>query len=359
MALTDTKIRKMGNTGEAQIINDSQGLFLHIGAGKSDEPVRRATWVCRLTRQGKTQKSSIGHWPQMNVERARRERDRLTGHNIDLAVTVTEAVDDYRHLVTDRLKSGFQSEVYLRHFVAHLGNRRVATLSRAELVTLVKRYASERGVRSSDRFLTQIRGVLNLSVEHGYIEVSPLFGVSSRITGYKPTSRSRVLSADEIRGLWAWEHRNSALLRFLLLTGLRISEAQKGHQDGDRWIVPAHHSKTAKPHWVHLTETAKAQLHTPFEVSPTSVQAWIKRKQPEGSRWTPHDCRRTASTLMHDNGVDAYIVERAIGHQLQGMLRVYNRAEYEKERIEAAKILERVVLEIVAPEVTNKAGKAL
>jgi integrase len=285
----------------------------------------------------------------MTVERARRERDKLTGQNTDLGVTVAEAVDDYRRIVTDNYKSGYQSEVYLRHLVALHGHRRIATLSRAELVSITKQYAKERGSRSADRYLSQLRGVFNLAVEQGLIDTSPLLGVSSRITGYKPKPRSRTLTPDEINELWIWGHPNAALLRFLLLTGLRISEAQKGHREDDRWIVPAHYSKNGKAHWVYLTEGAKAQLHTPFEVSPTAVQAWVRRKLPGSDKWTPHDLRRTAATLMNDNGVQPFIVERVLGHTLTGLMAVYNHAEYTDERIEAAAILERSIHGMVKP----------
>ena len=57
---------------------------------------------------------------------------------------------------------------------------------------------------------------------------------------------------------------------------------------------------------------------------------------------------------MHDNGVQPFVVERALGHSLGGLMAVYNHAEYENERIEAAAILERTVLEIATPEAPLK-----
>jgi len=282
----------------------------------------------------------------MSANAARRERDRLTGTNTDLGITVTDAVDDYRRLVSDKQKSGHQTEVYLRHLCAEYGSRKLATITRADLVQLVSRYASDRGVRTADRLLSQLRGVFNLAVEMGYIDQSPLQGVSKRITGYIPQPRDRVLTEDEIRAVWACEHPHGALLRFLLLTGLRISEAQKGHRERDKWIVPARYSKNGRPHWVHLSYAATEQLSQPFETGPTAVQAWLRRrKDMEG--WTPHDLRRTAATLMAGNGVAPFIVERCLGHTLQGVMAVYNKAEYEAERIGAMQTLERVVLEVV------------
>lgn len=337
MALTEASIKRQLKTGEAQTIRDSHALFLRFGD-------KGASWIVRQTRAGKTTKNTIGHFPAMTPNAARRERDRLTGKNTDLGVTVAEMVDDYRRLVTDKQKSGWQSEVYLKHLCAEFGSSKIATVTRANLVRMIGRYADERGVRTADRLLSQLRGVFNLAVEMGAIEVSPLQGVTKRITGYEPKPRERVLDADEIRTVWGWEHKHGPLCRFLLLTGLRISEAQKCYREGNRWIVPAEYSKNGRPHWVHLTDSAIEQLGTSFKTTPTAVQAWIKRKN---TGWTPHDLRRTAATLMADNGVDPFIVERCLGHTLQGVMAVYNRAEYEEQRIAAAETLERVVLEVV------------
>ena len=84
--------------------------------------------------------------------------------------------------------------------------------------------------------------------------------MSRRVSGYRPVARDRVLSNDELRLIWSEQHNNGRMIRFLVLTGLRISEAEKGHQDGYRWTVPAKISKNKRPLWVYLTETAKAQL---------------------------------------------------------------------------------------------------
>ena len=127
MALTHTQIRRAVSSGKDQTIRDSNALFLRVGG-------RSASWVCRHTRNGKTRKVTLGRYPAMTAERARRERDRVIGINADLSITVEEAVDDYRRLVSDKLKSGNQIEVYLRHLVDDLGSRRLATITRAILV---------------------------------------------------------------------------------------------------------------------------------------------------------------------------------------------------------------------------------
>lgn len=349
--LTDARIRKIPLTAREQNVRDSKCLFLRVPTGNPSSRLRSAAWIVRVTHDGRTTKSVVGHWPGMNPGAARKERDRILGIGLGLATTVAETIQDYRSLVLDHQRSGWQLEPYLKDLEKHTGHRKLATVKKAEYVTLVQRYGKERGVRSSARYLGAVKGMLDLAVESGHLETSPLAGVTSRITGYKPKARDRVLDDKEIRQLWSWTHPNAAILRFLSVTGLRISEAQKGHQDGDRWIVPALHSKTGVEHWVHLTDLAKEQLQTPFDRSTTAVQAWVKRnleKLQVEPRWTPHDLRRTAITRMSEAGVDPFVAERAIGHALPTkMMAVYNRAVFEGEREDAMKRLTAHIEEVV------------
>ena len=188
------------------------------------------------------------------------------------------------------------------------------------------------------------------AIELGWRDDNPAAVIGARVTGYKYEPITRVLTHDEIRQLWAWTGDNAALLRFLLLTGLRISEAQRGRAEGPLWRVEK--TKNGKPHWVFLSVTARAQTSAPFEVSPTAVQAWVKRRK---VGWTPHDLRRTFATLAMDNGVLPHVVEKCLNHSLDGMLRVYAHSEMSEERIAAAKTVERVVLEITGA--TGSAGR--
>jgi len=349
--LTDARIRKIPPSAQEQNIRDSKCLFLRVPVGKLGSRLNSAAWIVRATHDGRTTKSVIGNWPGMNPEAARKERDRILGIGLGLATTVVEGIQNYRELVLDHQRSGWQLEPYLKNLEKHIGTRKLATVKKAEYVTLVQRYGKERGIRSSARYLGAIKGMLDLAVESGHLEISPLAGVTSRITGYKPQARDRVLDNREIRQLWSWKHPNAALLRFLLLTGLRIAEAQKGHQEGDRWIVPAQFSKNGTEHWVHLTSVAKEQLGTPFKVSTTAVQAWVKRHLENAKidpRWTPHDLRRTAVTRMNEVGVDPFTAERTIGHVLPtAMMVVYNQATYENERVDAMERLTAHIQEVV------------
>lgn len=55
-----------------------------------------------------------------------------------------------------------------------------------------------------------------------------------------------------------------------------------------------------------------------------------------GGQWTPHDLRRTGSTIMQALGVDESIRERCLNHAVGGKIgRIYGRHSYEQEKREA------------------------
>jgi integrase len=165
--------------------------------------------------------------------------------------------------------------------------------------------------------------------------------------------------------VWAWKNPdkgqqnaedNARVIKFLLLTGLRISEAFAGYVDGDKFRIDdtkgKHAKHDARPHWVHLTEQARTMLPLPKR-NPTNIQAWLKRQLDFAGvedRFTPHDCRRTFATLANDNGTQPFIVERVLNHRMQGVMATYNRAEYEAERIECAKVVEALILKILGED---------
>ena len=343
--LTEARVRTIKATDKDQWLNDGDGLYLRIHKGGSK------VWIIRRKQFGKTQIITLDRYPTMKLKQARlKAAEYQLKKDVSNTSVETLANKYLDEVVRKDFKRPHYAEGYFnKTIIPKLGNKKVRDVSRANLVTLIQQY-SKRGARTADALRSHLKKMFGYAVELGYIDTNPMNDVTRRVAGYKPVARDRVLSDDEIKLLWAEPKANAKTLRFLLLTGLRISEAQQGLQDGDRWIVPAELSKNGRAHWVHLTEAAKAQLPLPA-CTPTNVQAWVRRwcdNHKIDPRFTPHDCRRTASTRMNDNGVTPFVAERVLNHTLEGVMAVYNRAEYEQDRIEAAKTLERVMLEVTS-----------
>jgi len=344
---------------------DGKDIRLSIG-GCLMLQVRKSskTWLVRRRINGKTSVTTLGKHPDFNLRQARLEASKLTNAISISTFTVGELVTKYMNEVVNikhkqpQLTQGYMDRAVLPTLEA----RKVRDITRPDLVSLIQNYA-KRGARTADQLRSNLNKLFSYAVELGHRDDNPMSEVTSRITGYKPNPRDRVLADHEIKDMWAWKNppkgwqrteANVCVLRFLLLTGLRISEARKGHQDGDKWIVPKEISKNGKAHWVHLTETAKEQLPLPT-CTQTNIQAWLKRQQGEdnSNRFTSHDLRRTCATRMADNGIEPFIVERVLNHKLEGVMAVYNHAEYEKERIHASQKMEHIVLGILTANGNN------
>lgn len=316
------------------MVGCGSGLWLRVRAtGKKTFIVRRKT-------AGKTKIITIGDWPTLSLKVA---ASLAITAKTPSDTTVNDLLQQYHDAVISRHARPKQFAAYEKRVRLALGNVRVSEVTAKRVADLIR--AHRIAPRAADSLRSHLKAMFALAIELGWREDNPVAVIGARVTGYTYEPRVRTLTPDEIGQLWALEGRNAALLRFLLLTGLRISEGQNGRQDGDFFRIDK--TKNGKPHWVFLPPLAKAQLLEPFEVSTTAVQAWIRRKQKfaEGA-WTPHDLRRTFATLVMDNGVQPHVVEKCLNHALEGMLRVYAHAEMTEERISAAKTVERVVLEI-------------
>ncbi|MEA3276003.1 MAG: tyrosine-type recombinase/integrase [Pseudomonadota bacterium] len=345
MAFTERDVKALKWEGKDRLISVGDGLFLNLR--KSSK-----TWIIRRRHNGKMQVATLGKHPTVSAKQARAEALARALQDVPSNMTVEELSKKYyEEVVEAEHKRPELARGYIdRAIVPGMGNRRVVEISPVEVAKVIHDYRA-RGARTADQLRSQIRALFTFAIETGIRPDNPAAGLTRRVAGYRPRPRERVLSDAELRALWQEKNHNARVLRFLVVTGLRISEAQKGHREGGRWIVPASISKNGRKHWAHLTDAAKEQLPLPSS-TPTNIQAWLRRwcvKQEEiDPAFTPHDCRRTAATRMADAGVEPFIVERVLNHTLGGVMAVYNRAEYAKERIAAAEALEREILEVAS-----------
>jgi integrase len=358
MPLTYAKIRAVKpGPSDVWVGDGTNALWLRVATSG------RKSWVIRGYVNGKLRKETIGRYPGMSLTEARTvaatkkdERDQGVA-TITSTSTVTHVAEEwFRDVISLTFARPHHVRGYLdRALIPELGAHQIRRISRRQLADSVKLYRT-RGARGAHAYLDIINKLFKFAQASGYIEKNPAALLDSDLAGELNPPRARVLSDDEIRALFQVEHVNGGLLRFLLITGLRIGEAQKARWEwieGDILRLPAEIMKGRKdrrrPHWIYLPPLAYGQMGERRElgrifglVSDTAVQAWLHRwllRQgcPEGERWTPHDLRRTVATRMNEIGVAPHVVEKVLHHRMQGVMGVYNRAEYAQERTDAAK----------------------
>lgn len=331
--LTETAIRKLAAVQKDTLHTLADGLALR------QSPSGRLTWVYRAFRNGQPVKRTLGQWPTMSVVQAKAEAARLNLKAQPATATATDVASDwFERVIEPNYKVTKNIEVYVNRFQRAFGNRPIQSITKPEIVAELEKYAAISPV-AANRCRSNWKLMLDHASERGLIDTNPLAGTTNRIAGGSEKSRDRTLTDDEIRNLWHDGHEHSPLLRFILLTGLRISEAQTATNDmldGNKLHIVE--NKSSRPHWVWLTKLAKEQLGDYdgclFEPrSPTATQARLKRLN---TGWTPHDIRRTFATRLASIGCPIHIIEKMLNHSMQGVAAIYNRYEYEAERIEWA-----------------------
>ncbi|KWR82799.1 hypothetical protein RN01_11735 [Cupriavidus sp. SHE] len=297
----------------------------------------KITWVYRTRKGGAWRVEKIGQWPGVSLAAARARATALHDSVIPEAMTFGALLSEwFERRIEPRYRQTRNVGIYVAKGKAVLGSTKLTSLTTAGLVAKLKDYAKVSPV-SANRCLSNWKLALAYAVECGYLQANPLDRTTARVIGGEEKSRARTLTDDEIRAMWKWPDPNAQLLRFILATGLRISEAQQGYVDGDKFRID--HTKNGSAHWVPMTPSAVANRGE-TETSATAVQAWLKRKvgREQCAPFVAHDLRRTFATRLAGLGVPPHVIEKCLNHRMQGVMAVYNQHDYAEERIAAARL---------------------
>jgi integrase len=297
----------------------------------------------------------------------------------------------------------------------HLGARPLASITLRDVQAVLNAIVDRGAPVQANRVLLVAKRVLRYARMQGHIEVNPIAELTRRDVGGTEGERERALSFDEIATFWhvlagavpvkrtvrAFARKNGrttvaayergglhlepatrACLQFLLLTGQRVGEtllARWGDIDLDAalWRIPAHNTKTGRPHLVHLPSLAvdvlraipgeraadrfvfaSSQSAQPSPIERRTVTRALDRLLAGGAlplaHFTPHDLRRTLRSRLGDLGVLPHVAEKILNHRLGGVLQVYDRSEYLSERAAAMSAWDENLRELLADE----AGRA-
>jgi integrase len=356
--LTDITIRNAKPDTQDRLLSDGGNLFLRV------RPNGSKGWIVRVKRQGKRRVHTLGAWPKVSILKARADAARIVAEERGTAtVKVREAVEHYMDaMIRPRYRRVGNAEVYARRLQDAVGDLSVDLVRPVDVSRMVADYRREAPVASM-RCLGFARGFFGWCVQFGYLERSPVSDVKARAFGVVEEARERTLTDDEIRAFWhADDLAHVPLLRFLLLTGLRIGEAQAAQVawiDADHWLrLPADVMKVGKPHECYLSKLARTQIvaeakpHLFRVVTPTAVQSALKRWQERHSvetRWTAHDLRRSYASRLGDLGTAPHVIAKALAHSFtpSASLPTYLRSEWREERAKAAEGLAAHVSKLV------------
>jgi integrase len=342
------------------------------------------SWMYRFSWGGKRKWMLLGSYPATPLAKARTkaheartalEADPPQDPRIALAPapadTLRGVCDEWAQREAAGLRTGKDRVAVLNRAVAVLGaDRAIAEVRRSDVVRMLDRIQDDHGPVAADRALGVLRRVLNWYASRSDDYRSPIVRGMAR-TKTSERARARILTDDELRLVWRTAEGAGVfgrLLKFLLLTGARRTEAAAmpwSELDGADWTLPASRNKTRLDLLRPLSPQALAVLGNPagpFAFPASRGRGWMRdfsdlketfdRATGPMERWTLHDLRRTARSLLSRAGVAPDHAERCLGHVIGGVRAVYDRHEYRDEKAKAYEALARLIDRIVTGKPT-------
>lgn len=361
------------------------GPYSRDGDGESSFTLAQASDRARELRAVRTRHPDLrGHLQRerliheaaqlAEVERIESERRRKLeeAQALSRRIRVSTLFERFTELRLARRKDGgaYTRRAFEKDVLPPLGERAVADITRADISNLLDDIVQERGApRMAQLLLSDLKLMFTFAVKRGLIDHSPVDLLSGSDYGAR-TLRDRNLSVDELRCLarkindagLSYAARNFILLA--LATCARSGELIRLKRDdvnlSDRTLL-LRDTKNGTNHLVALSsfaaEIIRSQLHhsqpsdfvfpsrdgaTHIDIKTfgkqisdrqtSSGQKQIRGRTKRsdalalsGGKWTAHDLRRTASTLMVKHcGVTEEVANRCLNHfPKDPMVRVY------------------------------------
>jgi integrase len=333
----------------------------------------------------------IGKWPNLSLKEARQLAKKFDPHQAAKDARERQASRTFEdvarawiveHVEGKGLRSGKEVIRHLTKYVFPRWNGRpIRELRRLDVKELLQYISINHGRAQADAVLWTIRRVMTWYGDDDEDFRIPIVA-SMKQDAREPDerARSRHLDDEEIRQLWkACEPCGmyGALTKLLLLTGQRLRKvAHIQWDDLDShgvWTIRTERREKGHAGKIKLPGLALELIRNrprldgnPYVFpaargsGPLNAFAELKRaideKLPANMPpWVLHDLRRTARSLLARERlrVPDHIAERLLGHQLQGVQRVYNRHPYFEEKSEALAKLADEVTRIVSPPEDN------
>ena len=371
--LNDLQIKALKATGKRYEVAFSGGLYLDITSTGSK------IWRFRYRLLGQREKVTIGPYPAISLKDANarylelaamvakgkspareQEREKQRG---DEARTVEDLAKLYRADLSERSKNtdAGRGWIFDAYIIPKLGRYPLIDITPTDVLRVLD------GIRATaPASAIAVHGTLkrmfDFAIARQVMLINPAAAIPSRAVGEKK-ARTRVLDPREIgqllRSLDSAKGEPETIKAFhlLLLTMVRREELLQStwdefSLDHALWAIPGERTKNGKTHVVPLSSQAVAILHeqktrtgdiglvlpgrtSGKPLSTGTLHESMKRNNSFGiAAFTPHDFRRSASTILHEQGWNSDVIEKALNHSMRGVRGIYNKAEYLEQRRE-------------------------
>lgn len=373
---TDREIKNLKASEKRYTAKDAvaNGLFLDI----TTTGVK--SWWYRYSLNGKQERLVIGRYPDLSLKDARQVRDEsasLVAKGISPKQSKNKVASvlfrDYGERYLNEVIKKERKDPY--NMILCLNNDIYPMIGHIALdqisVDDVRRVIWRKKDQGYDAAANQVRGLLKRMFDYamtlGLVPYNPVLAIPTRHI-FKAIPRNRYLSTSEIRTYYTtllnsrvYRPRKLGLL-LSLLTLVRKSEllrAKWEHIDFAQriWLIPETKADSATGHSREMVVYMSDQVIEIFKelktIAGDEPYVFVGRKSgthishnafntaqksalalTDIPDFTVHDLRRTASTHLNEQGFNSDAIETCLNHSMRGVRGIYNKAKYEKERIE-------------------------
>lgn len=373
MALSDTKLRSINGkpySGPAEV-TDGDGLSVRI------TPAGTVTFQHRYRWNGTPTRVTVGRYPSTTLKDARiavGEMRALYTKGINPKtyfasssgeLTLLECLNAWWDKYVTGLKENtrilYKSVVYNTMYT-EFRDVPVASIPVSLWVQFFDK--QEKNNKKKARvLLLQLRSVMNWCISRQLITSCEVLKLSVKNIGKKPDVGVRVLTYTELAKVWlALENNkvfssNKLLHQMLLLWGARLSELRLSthaefNMDDLIWTTPTAHSKMGnvirrpifeqiQPYVERLISMRNPvmfpgqDLDKAIDRSSSNLYMKNLRNKIDIPEWRTHDFRRSLVTNLSGEGVMPHVTEKMLGHELGGVMAVYNKHDWLEEQRKA------------------------
>lgn len=308
------------------------------------------------------------------LDKERNKQDQVTQQfqliENEKRITVNTLFDRWEKLDLVNRKDGGKEirRIFEKDVLPLIGTLAVEDVKKSHVLNVIDTLLARGVNRMSKLVLSLIRQMFRFAQDRDIIEHDPTSSIRKAKIGGKDTVRDRHLSEAEIKALNAQIPDGKLLkttecaLWIMLSTCCRIGEICKAewqHLDlhAKTWKIPTKNSKNGKPHTIYLSEFAINQFECLITLK--NSEKWIypntnntnhvceksitkqvgdrqladdrkpmsgrskfcKTLKLENGKWTPHDLRRTGSTIMGNLGIRPDVIEKCLNHIEQNKMK--------------------------------------
>jgi integrase len=322
--------------------------------------------VYRRIKGGDPERITLGRYPDMTVEQARREAVRIAadisdgknpaevkrGHRAEL--TFSELFGDYmeRHSKPNK-KTWFEDQAQFRLYLEKpLGKKKLSSIDRKSIAHIHSSITKAGYAPTANRVKALLSSVFGWAIAAGLCESNPVIGVKSN----KENQRDRFLQSDELPRFFqaVAKEENETIRDYVLmslLTGARRSNVlamrwQNVNFERAEWRIEETKNGTPQtitlsPEAVEILRNRKPSDDAVFVFSGAGKSGHLEEPKKGWNRILEragidnlriHDLRRTLGSWQAKSGASLAIIGKSLNHKNQNTTAIYARLDLDPVR---------------------------